>query len=141
MDSANYDTFRSFDEDNMDEMKRITHILEQAKNMCEGGIVDFKGISKFTKDSHMGTIPITEQGLDKSTLMSPDTDQNEYLKGNLYTDEKENWAQATIDSLLDQQNATGYNEIQNFMRSYKKPSLTLVNNKVQIPIKNRVKAQ
>ena len=57
MNDKNYDSYDSLDEANMDEMKRITHILEQAKNMCEGTTIDFKGINKFSKVS----IPIENE--------------------------------------------------------------------------------
>lgn len=72
---------------NLDEIKRMTHILEQATNMCDGMEIDFKNIESIKPI----TVDIKHISLDqtKSIISSPDSPSN-YLAGNQYQNTNEN---------------------------------------------------
>lgn len=77
------------DPKNMDEIKRMTHILEQATRMCDGKDINFKNI--LTIDNDIKNISLDQtKSIMTSVMISPNS-PNDYLNGNQYqsTNDKE----------------------------------------------------
>ena len=83
-DVYKYEDYDVKDPKNMDEIKRMTHILDQATRMCDGKDFDFKNIMSFENATEIKTISLNEKNNQTISIQTQGGSPDNYLNGNQY---------------------------------------------------------